>query len=202
MSVTLGAVLAIIAGGGLLAAPAAGASIAHETVDGLVQVEWQMGVDTFSMSGTYTTSSQLGQGTIEAGSVDAHAFQFILVRSDGMQMTGQSLSVGANTISVNLTGTSDIKSANLTLTLLSRTPDADNPHTGVAQFQLQGSILLQRWTGYGTVGARCQAQTVVVAPWWCSGSRWRVPATMPARPSLPASWSLPTAERTSQTREC
>ena len=68
VSATVAAVLTMTAGAELSAALPAGAVAARQAVDGLVQVRSEMGVDTFSMSGTYTTSSRLGHGTMEANS--------------------------------------------------------------------------------------------------------------------------------------
>jgi hypothetical protein len=140
-------VLAMIAGGGLIAPPRAGAALAPQPVEGLVQVKWFFGVDQTSWSGTYTTSSQLGQGTVTAQFSPINNSQVVFVRSDGMQMTGQASSVTPNIV-VNLTGTADIQSATLTLTQLSLTQDPNDPHTGVAEYQLQGLLYAQPLAGH------------------------------------------------------
>src|SRR5262249_11041824 len=125
--------------------------VVRQAVDGLVHVQWEMGVDTGSMSGTYTTSSQLGRGTIASHwAANPLTMQFAFVRSDGMRISGQVTGIEPNIV-VDLTGTADIRSASLTLTRLSSTPDRDNPHAGVADFHLRGWIFVQPWIGYAMV---------------------------------------------------
>jgi hypothetical protein len=150
---TVAAMLALAAGGSPIATPPAGADVASRTVDGLVQLHWALGIDFGSMDGTYTTSSQLGQGSMHetqsanfGGSVD-----FVFVRSDGMRMSGAGKYDLSNLpdidFVVNLTGTSDIESASLELTQVSDGHIGPNS-TGDAEFRVQGWIYPRRpWGG-------------------------------------------------------
>jgi hypothetical protein len=133
-----------VAGGAGTATAPAGAEVVAQPVDGLVQVRWQFETDVMLMDGTYTTSSQLDQGTIQVG-ISANfggSVAVVLVRSDGMRMTGPGIYSDLPNVVVNLSGTSDVQSASLTLTQLSKTTDPDSPHpgyaTGTATFGVQG----------------------------------------------------------------
>ena len=134
--------LIIVAGdAGLVAAPA-GADVAPQRVDGSAQVHWRLAVDVLDMEGTYATSSQLGQGTVQVG-ISANfggSIGIVLVRSDGMRMTGSGSYGDLPNLVVNLSGALDIQSASLTLTQLSRTTDPDNPSTGTATYGVQGLL--------------------------------------------------------------
>jgi len=144
---------ALVAGCGLFAAPPASGLLVHQAVDGLVQIHWFFGVDTGTMDGTYATSSQLGRGTLHI-STSANfggSINTVLVRSDGMRMTGREAPDvnGFPNLVVNLTGTADIESASLTLTQVGGTHLQVG--SGDAVFHLQGSIDVRRWLGYAMV---------------------------------------------------